>query len=150
MGLAHDISTSMGKAIKGVGPIYLGHSGLAASVRPYPHFSDIWHMIARTAFTQLRYSLLLLLLTILGLTVVWLVPVGAMVFGTGWVRASGAATCVLAAGSFIPTLRRYGRSPLWALALPLIASFYMTATVGSALKHWFGGGSQWKNRAYGA
>jgi len=141
---------TLGKAIKGVGPIYLGHSGLAASVRPYPHFSDIWHMIARTAFTQLRYSLLLLLLTILGLTVVWLVPVGAMVFGTGWVRASGAATCVLAAGSFIPTLRRYGRSPLWALALPLIASFYMTATVGSALKHWFGGGSQWKNRAYGA
>jgi hopene-associated glycosyltransferase HpnB len=140
---------TLAKAIKGVGPIYLGHSGLARSVRPYPHLADIWNMIARTAFTQLRYSALLLLLTLIGLTVVWLVPVGALVFGTGWIRASGAAACMLAAASYVPTLLRYERSPLWALLLPLIALFYMAATVGSAVKHWFGGGSQWKNRAYG-
>ena len=141
---------TLAKAIKGVGPIYLGHSGLARSVRPYPHFADIWNMIARTAFTQLRYSALLLLLTLIGLTVVWLVPVCALVFGTGWIRASGAAACVLAVASYVPTLLRYERSPLWALVLPLIALFYMAATVGSAVKHWFGGGSQWKNRAYSA
>ncbi|MBS0420373.1 MAG: glycosyltransferase [Proteobacteria bacterium] len=140
---------TLAKAIKGVGPIYLGHSGLARSVRPYPHFADIWNMIARTAFTQLRYSAPLLLLTLVGLTIVWLVPVGALVFGTGWIRASGAAACVLAAASYVPTLLRYERSPLWAAALPLIALFYMAATVGSAVKHWFGRGSQWKNRAYG-
>jgi hypothetical protein len=57
---------------------------------------------------------------------------------------------VLAAASYVPTLVRYNRSPLWVLALPLIALFYMSATVGSAFRHWFGTGSQWKNRTYGA
>jgi hypothetical protein len=50
----------------------------------------------------------------------------------------------------MPTLTRYGRSKLWALTLPLIALFYMAATVGSAFNYWFGTGSTWKNRAYGA
>jgi hopene-associated glycosyltransferase HpnB len=141
---------TLAKAIKTVGPIYLGHSGLATSIRPYPRFADIWHMVSRTAFTQLRYSPTLLILTLLGLTLVWLVPVWALLFANGWVRACGAATCILAAASYVPTLMRYNRSPLWALALPLIAVFYMAATVGSAVRHWFGSGSQWKNRAYGA
>jgi hopene-associated glycosyltransferase HpnB len=140
---------TLARAIKTVGPIYLGHSGLAASVRPYPHFADIWNMVSRTAFTQLRYSLTLLLLTLLGLTVVWLVPVWALVFGTGWTLACGAAACLLAAASYIPTLLRYGRNPLWSLTLPLIALFYMAATVGSASNRWFGRGANWKNRAYG-
>lgn len=141
---------TLAKAIKTVGPIYLGHSGLATSIRPYPHFADIWHMVSRTAFTQLRYSLPLLVLTLFGLTLVWLVPVWALALGSGWVRACGAATCILAAASYVPTLMRYHRSPLWALALPFIAVFYMAATVGSAVRHWFGTGSQWKSRAYGA
>jgi hopene-associated glycosyltransferase HpnB len=128
--------------------IYLGHSGLATSVRPYPHWSDLWHMVARTAFTQLRHSALLLLLTIAGLALVWLVPPAAILFGHGWVRTAGLATFLLAASSYQPTLARYRCSPLWALALPLIAFFYMAATVGSALNHWFGRGARWKNRAY--
>ena len=90
MRLIDDVT--LARAIKTVGPIYLGHSGLATSIRPYPHFSDIWNMVSRTAFTQLRYSLTLLLLTLLGLTLVWLVPVGALLFGSGWIRACGAAT----------------------------------------------------------
>jgi hopene-associated glycosyltransferase HpnB len=140
---------TLARAVKKTGALYLGHSGLATSIRPYPHFVDIWRMIARTAFTQLRYSFTLLLLTLLGLTVVWLVPVWGVLFGTGWPFAGALVTFILAAGSYIPTLRRYGRTPLWSLALPLIAIFYMAATVGSALTHWFGSGTNWKNRAYG-
>jgi len=140
---------TLAAAVKKVGPIYLGHSGLAASVRPYPHFVDIWRMVSRTAFTQLRYSFLLLLLTLVGLTVVWLVPIAEVMFGSGSGFACGLTAFVLAAGSYIPTLRRYGRNPLWSLTLPLIALFYMAATVGSALKHWFGAGANWKSRAYG-
>ncbi|MFL6605425.1 MAG: glycosyltransferase [Steroidobacteraceae bacterium] len=139
---------TLAKAIKKVGPIYLGHSVLATSVRPYPNFADIWQMVSRTAFTQLRYSFGFLLLTLLGLTLVWLVPAGAILFGTGWTFACGLAACLLAGLSYVPTLRRYGRNPLWALTLPLIALFYMAATVGSALSHWFGGGSRWKSRSY--
>src|SRR3982075_1931125 len=85
---------TLAKAIKTVGPIYLGHSGLAASVRPYPHFADIWKMVSRTAFTQLRYSLALLLLTLLGLTLVWLRPPWATLFGAGWAFACGLACCL--------------------------------------------------------
>jgi hypothetical protein len=107
-------------------------------------------MIARTAFTQLHYSALLLLLTLAGLTLVWLVPAGEILFGTGWARAAGGAAFGLAALSYLPTLTRYRRSPLWALALPLIASFYMAATLGSALNYWLGRGARWKNRAYGS
>jgi hopene-associated glycosyltransferase HpnB len=140
---------TLAKAIKTVGPIYLGHSGLATSIRPYPHFADIWNMVARTAFTQLRYSLILLLLTLLGLTIVWLAPVYQILFGSGWACVCGAATFLIAAASYVPTLRRYQRSALWALALPLIALFYMAATLGSAVRRWFGNGANWKNRAYG-
>ena len=128
--------------------VYLGHSGLATSIRPYPGWSDLWQMVSRTAFTQLRYSALLLLLTLAGLTLVWLVPPWAILFGHGWVRIAGLATFLLAGLSYLPTLARYRCNPLWALALPFIASFYMAATIGSALNHWFGKGARWKNRAY--
>jgi hopene-associated glycosyltransferase HpnB len=140
---------TLARSVKRVGPVYLGHSGLATSIRPYPQFGDIWKMVSRTAFTQLRYSFVLLLLTVLGLVLVWWVPVLEMLFGGGWRAAAGTAAFLLAAGSYLPTLRRYRLNPLWALSLPLIALFYMAATVGSALTHWFGSGSNWKNRAYG-
>jgi len=48
----------------------------------------------------------------------------------------------------MPTLTRYKRNKLWALALPLIALFYMAATAASAVNYWRGKGARWKNRAY--
>jgi hopene-associated glycosyltransferase HpnB len=135
---------------KKFGPIFLGHSGLAASIRPYPEFGDIWRMVSRTAFTQLRYSGVLLALTLLGLTLVWLVPVWEIVFGHGWRFLCGLAAFALAVISYMPTLARYGRNRAWALALPAIALFYMAATLGSALNYWRGTGATWKARAYGS
>jgi hopene-associated glycosyltransferase HpnB len=139
---------ALAKAVKRQGAIFLGHSGLAASVRRYPRFADLWRMISRTAFTQLRYSAWLLGLTLAGLSIVWLLPVWELAWGTGWHRLSGLAACLLAAASYQPTLGRYGRTPVWALALPLIALFYMAATLASAVGHWRGRGANWKNRAY--
>jgi hopene-associated glycosyltransferase HpnB len=141
---------SLAKAVKSHGgAVFLGHSGLAASIRAYPHFTDIWRMVSRTAFTQLRYSAVLLLVTVVGLALVWLVPVWLALFTQGWPRVCGVGACSLAAISYLPTLRRYGRNPGWVLALPCIALFYMAATVGSALDHWRGAGARWKNRSYG-
>ncbi len=139
---------ALAKSAKKVDGIFLGHSGLARSIRPYPGFVDIWRMITRTAFTQLHFSLALLCATLLGLTLVWWVPVWEAVFGSDISRAFGAAGCVLAAISYQPTLMRYRRNPAWALALPLIALFYMAATVGSAINYWRGTGAQWKSRSY--
>jgi hopene-associated glycosyltransferase HpnB len=141
---------ALAKSVKRSGAIFLGHSVLAASIRPYPHFADCWQMIARTAFTQLRYSPALLALTLLGLTVVWLVPAAAILFMRGRPFAFGLVAFGLSVISYMPTLRRYGRNRLWALALPLIALFYMAATVGSALNYWRGQGARWKSRAYGS
>jgi hopene-associated glycosyltransferase HpnB len=140
---------TLAKAVKRGGAIYLGHSGLATSIRRYPHVADLWNMITRTAFTQLHYSAALLALTLVGLTLVWWVPIGAALTGHGWPRLCGLAAFALGAASFVPTLRRYRRSGLWSLALPLIALFYMSATVTSAVNHWRGSGARWKNRDYG-
>jgi hopene-associated glycosyltransferase HpnB len=140
---------SLARAVKRAGGrIFLGHSALATSVRPYPEFKDIWRMIARTAFTQLRYSVTLLLATLFGLTLVWLAPVGLGFAASGWPRVCGIAACALAAASYVPTLSRYRTSWLWVLALPLIALFYMAATLGSAIDRWRGAGARWKSRAY--
>jgi hopene-associated glycosyltransferase HpnB len=140
---------ALAKCVKASEPIYLGHSGLAVSIRPYANFSDIWRMISRTAFTQLRHSALLLALTLIALSLVWLVPGAFFLFGHGWQVAAGLCAFALSASSYLPTLRRYGRSSLWALALPLIALFYMAATLSSALDYWRGRGARWKSRAYG-
>jgi len=141
---------TLAKAVKRGGSIYLGHSGLAVSVRRYPRVADLWDMITRTAFTQLGYSVLLLALTLIGLALVWWVPLAAALFGGGWPRAGGLAAFTLGALSFVPTLRRYRRNPLRSLALPLIALFYMAATLGSAFNYWRGSGARWKNRDYGS
>jgi hopene-associated glycosyltransferase HpnB len=139
---------ALAKAVKQGGPIFLGHSQLAASIRRYPGVSDIWLMISRTAFSQLRYSAPLLVLTIAALSIVWLVPPWEVVFGSGSVFGCALAACLLAALSYLPTLMRYRRNPLWALTLPLIAMFYMAATAASAVNYWRGKGANWKSRTY--
>jgi hopene-associated glycosyltransferase HpnB len=140
---------ALATALKRSGAIFLGHSGLAESIRPYPQFGDIWRMVSRTAFTQLKYSGLWLAATLVGLTLVWLVPVYEIFCGHGVSFLFGLAAFGLAALSYMPTLQRYHRPRVWALALPAIALFYMAATCASALTHWRGTGANWKNRAYG-
>ena len=140
---------ALATAIKRGGPVWLGHSTLARSIRPYPGAGDVWRMVARTAYVQLRFSPVILLGTIAGLALVWLVPAALAVFATGPARWLGAAAWAGSMASYLPTLHRFRQSPLWALALPLIAMFYMAATIGSAIDHHRGRGVVWKNRAYG-
>jgi hopene-associated glycosyltransferase HpnB len=130
------------------GRIWLGHSALARSMRAYPGFADIWRMIARSAYVQLRCSPLLLAATTLGLAVLFLAPPAAAIAGTLPARALGLLAWALMAASLLPTLRRLRRSPLWALLLPAVAAFYMAATIGSAIDHHRGRGVVWKRRAY--
>jgi hopene-associated glycosyltransferase HpnB len=139
---------ALAAAVKRGGRIWLGHSTLARSVRPYPGAADIWRMVARTAYVQLRRSPVILAGTVLGLALVWLAPPGLALFGHGWARGLGAAAWAGSALSYVPTLRRFRQSPAWALALPGIACFYMAATLGSAWDHHRGRGVVWKRRAY--
>ncbi len=135
-------------AVKRGGRVWLGHSGLARSMRPYPGAADIWRMVARTAYVQLRHSPAMLAGTMAGLALVWLAPPALALFGHGAARWMGALAWAGSAASYMPTLRRFRQSPLWALALPGIACFYMAATLGSAWDHHQGRGTVWKRRAY--
>ncbi len=139
---------ALASAVKQGGRIWLGHSRLARSVRPYPAAADIWRMVARTAYVQLRFSPMILLGTVLGLALVWLAPPLLGLFGHRVARVLGLLAWVGSAASFLPTLRRFRQSPLWALALPGIACFYLAATIGSAIDHHRGRGVVWKRRAY--
>jgi hopene-associated glycosyltransferase HpnB len=139
---------ALAAAVKRGGPIWLGHSALARSVRPYPAFADIWRMIARTAYVQLRFSPVLLAATTAGMALTFLVPPAAALSGHGAAFWCGLAAWIMLAASYLPTLRRFRRSVLWAPVLPLIAAFYMAATIGSALNHHLGRGVAWKGRDY--
>jgi hopene-associated glycosyltransferase HpnB len=139
---------ALASAVKQGGAIWLGHATLARSVRPYPEVADIWRMITRTAYVQLRHSPLLLAATTAGMALTWLVPPAAALFGHGTTFWCGLAAWILLAGSYVPTLRRFRRSVLWAPLLPLVAAFYMAATIGSAVNHHLGRGVAWKGRDY--
>ena len=137
---------SLARAVKPGGAIWLGHGGLARSIRRSADFSTLWRMVARCAYVQLGYSPALLLGTVLVLGLVFLVPpVAALAWGSPF----GLLAWALMAGSFVPSLRRFGVSPLWAPLLPAVAAFYMAATFGAAIDHHRGRGVVWKSRAYG-
>lgn len=134
--------------IKIGGRVWLGHATMARSIRPYPRLADIWRMITRSAYVQLRYSPVLLAVCTIAMALVWIVPPLAVILGSATARILGALTWATMACSYLPTLRRFGLSLLWAPCLPAIALFYLAATVGSAVNHYFGRGVAWKGRAY--
>jgi hopene-associated glycosyltransferase HpnB len=132
--------------LKARGPIWLGLTQRARSIRPYPEFEDIRRMVARSAYAQLRYSPLILLGVIAGMAVTYLAPPLIALFGTGWARIGGLAAWLLMAIAFQPTLRFYRVSPLWGIALPAIAFCYTLFTLDSALQFARGKGGLWKGR----
>ncbi|WP_411573497.1 glycosyltransferase [Streptomyces fradiae] len=150
------------------GRIWLGLAEHVDSVRPYPRLADLWGMVARSAYAQLRHSAALLAVTVAGLALVYLAPPvclaaglaglagegGASWAGGGGTAAvaawAGGAAWALMAGTYAPMLRYY-RQPLWQAALlPLTAGLYLLMTVDSAVRHHRGRGAAWKGRTYPA
>jgi hopene-associated glycosyltransferase HpnB len=132
--------------LKARGPIWLGLTQRAHSIRAYPDFQDIRRMVARSAYAQLRYSPLILLGVVAGMGVTYLAPPLIALFGSGWAQIIGLAAWLLMAVAFQPTLRFYRLSPLWGIALPAIAFCYTLFTLDSALQYARGKGGLWKGR----
>jgi hopene-associated glycosyltransferase HpnB len=129
------------------GRVWLGIADETYSTRAYGSFGEIWRMISRTAFTQLNYSAVTLAGTIVGLAITYLAP-PVLTFTFRPVPAAlGAAAWLAMSIAYTPMLRYYGRTLLWAPALPLIALFYTGATIDSAIRYWMGRGGSWKGRA---
>ncbi|MDI2131956.1 glycosyltransferase [Yinghuangia seranimata] len=132
----------------GAGPFHVD------SVRPYPRLADLWRMVSRSAFAQLRHSWLLLAGTVFGLALVYLAAPVALVTGAvagDWLLvAAGGATWLLMTVTYVPMIRYYGRPFYEALLLPFAASLYLGMTVDSAIQHARGRGAAWKGRTYPA
>ncbi len=129
------------------GAVWMGLTRASQSLRSYENFSDIRDMIARTAFTQLRYSAILLAGTFVAMILIFVLPL-ALTFSANirvWPFAL-AAWCLMTA-SFLPTVSFYRVRPILALLLPLAALFYAYATCLSAVRYWLGRGGQWKGRS---
>jgi len=138
---------SLGALIKRQGPIWLGLSRRSRSIRPYRTVGEIAAMISRSAYAQLRYNPLLLAGTVLGLGLVFLAGPLLALFGAGEARWLGFLSWWLMAISWTPTLRWYGRGPLWGPFLPLVAVFYAGCTMASGWAFHRGRGGMWKGRA---
>jgi hopene-associated glycosyltransferase HpnB len=139
------------------GRCWLGLSTEVRSLREYSRLGQLWDMIARSAYTQLRYSPAVLAGTVAGLLWLYLLPPAAALAGLASlaVGASGLATWLAVTGlagwammtiSYLPMLRLYRLSPLRAPTLPLIALMYAAMTVDSARRHHRGRGGEWKGR----
>ena len=138
---------ALARRLKAQGPIWLGLTRRAKSLRPYGGFAEIGRMISRSAYAQLGYSPLLLVGTVAGMMLVYGVPPLLALFAEGSARWLGLGAWLAMALAFQPMLRFYRVSPLWGAALPAIAAAYALFTVDSALQVWRGRGGMWKGRA---
>jgi hopene-associated glycosyltransferase HpnB len=140
------------------GRCWLGLTTDVTSRRRYDKLADIWDMVARSAYTQLRYSLIATVGCVLALAWLYLLPPAAALAGlalfatgadattAGWLLGAGLAGWLLMAVSYAPMLRFYGLSPLRAPSLPLVAGLYAAMTADSARRHLAGRGGTWKGR----
>lgn len=140
---------TLAKTVKSAGyKIWMGLTHGVLSQRPYRSLRDIWDMVARTAYTQLYYSVTLLLIcTMSMLAMYWLPAFGLFYFQGGSVLLSFLAILLMVL-IYSPVLRFYAFNPAWGFILPLIASLYLLMTWTSAIRYWKGERSRWKGRIY--
>ncbi len=132
--------------------IWLGLAEQSTSLRRYLELSEFWHMVARSAFVQLRHSALLLAVSVIGMVVAFIAA--PLVILSSPLHEGVLATLLAAASwfamtlSYLPCLRYHGLSPSYGVLLPVAAALYLLMTIHSAMRHWTGAGSDWKNRSY--
>ena len=128
--------------------VWLGLTHSVKSVRTYQRLREIWDMVARTAFTQLHYSVGLLILCTLVMLLVYQVPVVMLASVNILIRCLALGSLVIMFLTYVPTLRFYHRSWAWALGLPLVAALFLAMTWTSAIRYWRGERTRWKGRVY--
>ncbi|MFJ6292054.1 glycosyltransferase [Streptomyces griseoviridis] len=144
---------ALARAVKGAGGrVWLGLAERVDSVRPYPRLDDLWRMVSRSAYAQLRHSPALLAGTVAGLALVYLVPPVALAVGlaagNAAVSVPGGLAWLVMTGTYLPMLRYYGLPFRLAPLLPFTAFLYLLMTVDSAVRHYRGRGAAWKGRTY--
>jgi len=138
---------ALARVMKEQGPIWLGLTRRAVSIRPYDGLGEIGRMVSRSAYAQLGYSPLLLCGTLLGMLIVYAAPPLLAIFAVGPARMAGAAAWLCMMIAYLPMLHFYRLSPLWGPLLPAAGACYTVFTMNSAIQHWRGRGGMWKGRA---
>lgn len=137
---------ALAAALKQQGGIWLGLTADSVSIRGYETITEIWRMITRTAYTQLHYNPVLLVICVIGLTLTFGLPVGLVLFGTFPAKLIAAIAWAMMTLSYLPILKLYRQSYFWAPLLPFIALLYLGATLDSARRFYTGSGGLWKGR----
>ena len=138
---------ALAAVMKRQGPIWLGLTTRARSLRPYRTVGAIGRMISRSAFAQLEYSALALAGTLAALLVIFVAPPALTLFADGLARGAGWLAWIAMIIAFQPMLGFYDRSPYWGVALPALGAIYAAFTLQSAIDVWRGAGGMWKGRA---
>ena len=132
------------------GDCWLGFSADVVSRRRYSGLAEIWDMVARSAYTQLRYSPIILAGTIAGMVILYLLPAAAALAGlvllSSRLAVAGFGAWVIMSVSYVPVLRLYQLSPVRAVFLPAIGALYTAMTISSASRYYAGQGGEWKGR----
>jgi hopene-associated glycosyltransferase HpnB len=126
--------------------LWVGLTDQSQSLRRYKTFSDVEHMVSRTAFNQLKHSSLLLMCTIAGMVITYLAPPLLLLTRGRLAVMMGAAAWAAMTITYSSMVRYYRLNPAWALTMPLAALFYLGATMHSAVQYWNGSGGNWKGR----
>ena len=130
------------------GNIWVGLSRDVRAIRPYDSLANIWNMVARTAYTQLHYSVWLLLICTLLMLVGYVAPIVALALGDAGAKLSGLVAVGLIVVSYLPTIKYYELPTAWTLTLPFAAALFLAMTWTSAFRYMRGERSRWKNRSY--
>ena len=146
---------TLGQLVKEVGlPIRLCLSRTdVKSLRVYDTVDSIWRMVRRTAFTELNYSWLRLIGTVVGLAVAFGLPplfflCGLVFFGLPSVvdvevsarlalllMLEGGVAWGLMTTVYLPGVRFFDLRSVWGFSLPLAAMLYEAMTLDSAFRH---------------
>lgn len=150
---------NLARQVKGRGlPIRLSLSRTeVVSLREYPHLSDIWKMVRRTAFTELKYSWARVIGALAGLALLFVVPFIAIAAGAiGLLLGATPIYALIVAGKgivalaimghvYAPAMRFFKLPVLFAFSLPVAGVLYGLMTFDSALRHARGLGVQWRD-----
>ena len=126
---------------------WIGLTHSAISIRQYEKFSEISQLVTRTAYTQLRYSPILLLICMLIMSIAFIIPLIA-ILQDGSVMLMGLATFFIQIICYFPIIKYYSMNPLYALSLSFIGILYMLFTLNSSYHYYFNKGASWKKRYY--
>lgn len=130
------------------GRTWLGLSREVRAIRPYETLGNIWNMVARTAFTQLRYSNVLLAVCTAMLGLSFIAPLLGLISGQTSTFAAALVALAAMSWSYRPIVRFYSLNPLWIASLSIAACLFLAMTWTSAWRYWSGERSRWKSRSY--